>query len=346
MSSSKSPQVSTLHPPPAAERLEAATTWGQATAHEAWRQRWSCLHEVEVVPPPVHPEAPEDTLRVGAWNLERCKHVEAAAALIRDQGVEVVLASEMDWGMARSAQRHTTRELAQALGWGYAFGVEFVELGMGDPREAEAFRGQMNEAGLHGNAILSRWPLESVQRVALDDGGLWYVTDPKQSAEYRVGGRMALVARMSTARGPLYVVSAHYESESTPSGRQEQTERLLEAVTREAKGAPVILGGDLNTNELRTPRVPDPALVAHPDRWEPCFRAFAHAGFTWREANTGQVTTRLHPHHPPDAPHYLLDWLLHRSCAVEHPVVTPAVGPDSLLISDHELIQATFRLAA
>ncbi|MBT6727211.1 MAG: hypothetical protein HOA75_10715 [Deltaproteobacteria bacterium] len=40
--------------------------------------------------------------------------------------------------------------------WGYAFRVEFVELGLGDPPETAEFNGVPNEHGLHGNAILSR----------------------------------------------------------------------------------------------------------------------------------------------------------------------------------------------
>ncbi|MBT7205226.1 MAG: hypothetical protein HN867_17330 [Deltaproteobacteria bacterium] len=66
------------------------------------------------------------------------------------------MATEVDWGMARSKHRHTTKELAERLGWGYAFRVEFVELGLGDPPETAEFNGVPNEHGLHGNAILSR----------------------------------------------------------------------------------------------------------------------------------------------------------------------------------------------
>ena len=70
-------------------------------------------------------------LRVAAWNLERCLYPGAAAALLRDQGAGLVLLGEMDAGMHRTGNRHTTRELASRLGHRYAFGLEFSEVAVG-----------------------------------------------------------------------------------------------------------------------------------------------------------------------------------------------------------------------
>ena len=44
------------------------------------------------------------------------------------------LLSELDAGMARTQNLDTTRAIARDLGAGHAFGVEFVELGLGDTR--------------------------------------------------------------------------------------------------------------------------------------------------------------------------------------------------------------------
>ena len=51
-----------------------------------------------------------------AWNLERGVHLDAAIDILRERAVDVVLASELDVGMARSGNRHTAAELAGALG--------------------------------------------------------------------------------------------------------------------------------------------------------------------------------------------------------------------------------------
>ena len=95
-------------------------------------------------------------MRIAAWNAERCKYLPESAALLAGIGADVVLLSELDVGMARSGNRHTPRELARALGSGYLFGVEYVELGLGDNREKAWHAGQSNQSGLHGNGILSK----------------------------------------------------------------------------------------------------------------------------------------------------------------------------------------------
>ena len=81
-------------------------------------------------------------------------------------GADVVLLTELDVGMARSGNRHTVRELARTMGAGYAFGVEYVELGLGDDREKAWHAGESNAVGLHGNAILSKAPLDASGRRA------------------------------------------------------------------------------------------------------------------------------------------------------------------------------------
>lgn len=47
----------------------------------------------------------EGRFRVVAWNLERCKRLEASAELLESLRPDLVLLSEMDWGMARSGNR-------------------------------------------------------------------------------------------------------------------------------------------------------------------------------------------------------------------------------------------------
>jgi hypothetical protein len=66
------------------------------------------------------------------------------------------------------------------LGFGHVFGVEFVELALGDGRETDECAGQSNLHGLHGNAVLSRFPFDRVALIPLDGGGAWYVSDLKQ----------------------------------------------------------------------------------------------------------------------------------------------------------------------
>ena len=57
---------------------------------------------------------PRKTLRLVAWNMERGRHWKDGARLIREtealRDPDLILMGEMDLGMARSANVHTTRK--------------------------------------------------------------------------------------------------------------------------------------------------------------------------------------------------------------------------------------------
>lgn len=82
--------------------------------------------------------------------MERCKQVEQSADVTAGAGADVVLATETDRGMTRSGQRDTPGDLASCPGRRYAFGDEFVELGLGGDLNTKGFL----QAGLAGSAVL------------------------------------------------------------------------------------------------------------------------------------------------------------------------------------------------
>src|SRR5262245_53897832 len=127
--------------------------------HDRLAAALPCLHLIEYRDPP-SPRVLGPEVKIAAWNAERCKYLSPTAALLADIDADVVLLSEMDIGMARSGNRHTISELAGMLGSGYAFGVEYVELGLGDDREKSWHAGQSNAGSLHGNGILTHAPLD------------------------------------------------------------------------------------------------------------------------------------------------------------------------------------------
>ncbi|KGM33734.1 endonuclease/exonuclease/phosphatase family protein, partial [Inquilinus limosus] len=195
-------------------------------AHDRFAAQVPALNAVEHRPAeemwPVGPR-----LRVAAWNAERLKYHAPSAALLRATGADVVLLTEADIGMARSGNRHTVRDLAEALGMGWAYGVEFVELGLGDARECEWHADEDNRCGLHGNAILSRHKLLDPVVIPLDAGGTWFAG--RSGNQRRLGGRMAMAARLDAPR-PLWLVAAHLESHSDADDRARQGERLVAAI--------------------------------------------------------------------------------------------------------------------
>lgn len=327
-----------LAPPGLEARSTAAAQWGSAQAHEVFMTDWPAMSRIELSQPPQ--SNVQGQLRVAAWNIERCKKPLESSALLRDCGIDVLLATELDIGMARSGQAHTPAELARHLGFGYAFGVEFVELGTGDTHETSFFKGHENRCGLHGNAILSRFPIRNAALIPIDDGGKWFIGAPKNDGQHRVGGRMAIAAELDTPQGPLAVAAVHFESESTPQTRAEQTQLMLVAMDSLYGDLPVVIGGDLNTATLSEDRIPKTDRLNCPQRVEPCFSLFANHGYGWQEGNTGETTTRTPPHITEERIARTLDWLFARGCRLAEPAVIPAVFGDDDYLSDHEMVAA------
>jgi endonuclease/exonuclease/phosphatase family metal-dependent hydrolase len=200
------------------------------------------------------------------------------------QGIDVLVLNEADWGMKRTEYRDITRELASALHMNYAYGVEFVEV---DPvfdldteqlHLADALQDQRlhrdlqvdrrRYRGLHGTAILSRYPIESARIFRLPVCYDWYREEYKAISrlehgkrwsahklfrerverELRQGSRMALIAEISVPdlpTGQATIVATHLENKCAPACRRRQMEALL--ANLKSDNNPMVLAGDLNT---------------------------------------------------------------------------------------------------
>jgi endonuclease/exonuclease/phosphatase family metal-dependent hydrolase len=283
--------------------------------------------------------------RIGFWNAERGKDLDGSIALLGPLDAGVWLLCELDLGMARSGQAHTTRELAQRLGTGYAFGVEFLELGLGDAREREWHAGEVNQAGLHGAAILG--PVERPALIRLETAGDWF---DGERGERRVGGRIALAATLVIDGVAVTLVSVHFESHGDPAQRAAQMALMIEAVDAYAPGQPVLIGGDLNTSTVgrdwaRGTGV-KPVLpverVLDPVPWEPMFEVAAKHGYEWQTCNAlGVPTQRTRPDGTPRAPLGKIDWFLGRELVMTDPATVPAIDGQGQAISDHEVLLVT-----
>lgn len=196
---------------------------------------------------------------------------------------DVVVLNEVDWGMTRTDYREVGRELAQAARMNFAYGVEFVEvdkLYLGDEdidltdeqKEAEIRKGLLPDKsrylGLHGSAVMARYPILSARIHRLRRCYDWYGKERDEiaklekgrrevaekvfleriSREVRHGGRMALIVELAVPEAPggkVTVVAAHLENKCQPKCRQDQMTDLLNQL-RETPGV-VIMAGDMNT---------------------------------------------------------------------------------------------------
>jgi hypothetical protein len=140
----------------------------------------------------------------GRWWLESSSHLEDA---------DVIILNEMDIGMARSDQQHTTRLLAHFLGMNYAWGLEFVELTPGyKPDRAFNSQGFPDMHGLHGNAFLTKCKISEPALFRNQIGE--YFSDEKiyinaYGLEKRLGGRMGLFGRIVVDGSPVVIGSVH-----------------------------------------------------------------------------------------------------------------------------------------
>jgi endonuclease/exonuclease/phosphatase family metal-dependent hydrolase len=198
-------------------------------------------------------------------------------------GSDVLILNEVDLGMTRTDYRDVARELAGALGMNYVYGVEFVEvdkieLGVErldlpddatEERLAEEMRvDRQRYRGLHGSAVLSRYPIAKARIHRFPICYDWYRQEKEAianiekarrwtadrlfleriSREVRHGGRISLIVDLivpGSPTGAVTVLAPHLENKTQPQCRQQQMETLLDAI-KEVEN-PVILGGDLNT---------------------------------------------------------------------------------------------------
>lgn len=325
--------------------------------HEAFLAAFAAtpaLHAIEQRAAARPQPMPEGSARIAFWNAERLKYGPASAALLGGLGADVLLLCEVDLGMARSQNRHTTRDLADALGAGYLFGAEFVELGLGDARERAWHAAETNALGLHGGAILAHCPLRRPALIRLETSGRWF---DGSFGERRVGGRIALAAEIAIAGQRVLLVSAHYESHSDQPDRVAQTVAMLDAIDAHAPGLPVLIAGDFNTSSFDFHQKRDPAFVArsldqdprrlvHPVSHEPMFDTLAGRGYDWEACNTmGVGTQRMRPDGTPRPPYGRIDWLFSRGLTCSDPATIPAIDHEGTAISDHEVLAVTIRPA-
>ncbi|MGF6254103.1 endonuclease/exonuclease/phosphatase family protein [Ensifer sp. LBL] len=293
-------------------------------AHDAAMAARPEMNSVEVGGTPSSAAPLAFPFTVSAWNLERCLFAPESAAHLAETGAPVVLLSEMDNGMARTGQRHPTAEVADTLGMQYAYGIEFIELGLGSDTEREFCEDDFNAKGFHGNALMASVPLGRPFMLRLWGERLWF-TDGEQP---RLGERMAIGAVIETEAGPFVAVSTHLESATTAVYRERQVKELIDALDETFPGLPVLIGGDLNTGNH----------AGGDFEAEGLFAVSAARGFTRHGGPLDVMTTRpsLITRWPERA--MKLDWFLSRGLKIGETRIIPSLDETGRPLSDHDLI--------
>lgn len=178
-----------------------------------------------------------------AWNIERGSMFEGIAAALENhpqlKDKDVLLLTELDYGMARSGNRFVARELAQRLKLNYAFAPVYIALQKGSG--VEEFAPGENTVSIHGLAMFSKYPMRNVRAAALPNG-----KDKMWGKEKRLGYLRALIADIEHPAGWFRAVTVHLDAHSSRKHRHRQMKIILDALD-ELPALPTILGGDWNT---------------------------------------------------------------------------------------------------
>jgi endonuclease/exonuclease/phosphatase family metal-dependent hydrolase len=242
------------------------------------------------------------SVRATAWNIERGLRLDEIIGTLGAHPLlsrsDVLLLTELDYGMARSGNRFVAREIAEALGMSYAFAPSYVNLSKGAGLEGLA-EGENAEA-LHGNAVLSRHPLRRAWSVALPNG-----KDKMRGREKRLGSQRAVVAELEhPSAGAFRAVSVHLDAHSSQQHRRRQMSVVLDFLDTLKPRLPVLIGGDWNTTTYNSSRAlyavfgffrrvamgPSYFIRNHylyPERWfeRRLFRELERRGYSIRELN-------------------------------------------------------------
>lgn len=183
-----------------------------------------------------------------AWNLERGIELEGQLDALRAHpylaNADVYLLTEADIGMARSENRAVAQEIAQVLGLHYSFAPCYLNLSKGAGIERKAV-GE-NGLGLHGNAVLSRYPIRNVRPIHLRNG-----MDKMRGREKRLGRQSALAAEIEFPNYRATAVTVHLDANSSQAHRATQ---MRDIVCDLPTDTPIILGGDWNTSTYNSSR--------------------------------------------------------------------------------------------
>ena len=263
-------------------------------------------HAPAALPPP----SPNPSrIKAVHWNIEHGNWYEQVeSALLRREELsdtDLHLFNEIDFGMARAANRDVTADLARALNRYAVWAPLFIETTPGRDEDPRMAAGQANQESLFGLAILSRWPIGEVRLVELPSP-----EDVQFDLERMLGRHVALIATIERPGAPFVAVSVHLEVHRTRTRRAAQMRALTQALGEERR--PVLLAGDFNSHTfdrglwhaplagaialLLTPGGALEQRLLRPDRGinrEFVFDELRDAGFEWERFGDRKPTLDL-----------------------------------------------------
>ncbi|KAG0248192.1 hypothetical protein BG011_000367 [Mortierella polycephala] len=210
--------------------------------------------EVATAPTSTTPKAPTTARNTGPdissrpirclqWNIERNYKPDEIIATLTELDADILCIQEIDIGCHRSGhERDHFLEICRSQGLYGGFVPEFWELE--HPERKDRDQG----GGVHGNAILSKWPVNGFRVLDHVHHAYEWEQNGLKLNEPRLGRRFTIVADIQTPSGPLLCYSAHLEVFTGIVGRISALSDILADAELYSDQYPYqILFGDLNT---------------------------------------------------------------------------------------------------
>ena len=240
------------------------------------------------------------SIKALAWNIERGNIFEGIVDALKNhdqlKDKDVLLLTELDYGMARSGNRFVAREIAERLKLNYAFAPVYIALQKGSGVESES-EGE-NTKSIHGLATFSKWPMKNVHAIPLPNG-----KDKMWGKEKRLGYLRALIADIEHPAGEFRAVTVHLDAHCSRAHRQLQMKIILDHLDT-LPPSPTLIGGDWNTTTFNAQSARRAILgywrrvmmgvknvvrnhYPHPDRYfeRGLFRMIEDRGYDYRTLN-------------------------------------------------------------
>jgi endonuclease/exonuclease/phosphatase family metal-dependent hydrolase len=183
-----------------------------------------------------------------AWNIERGIQFDGILDALKNQphltDKDLLLLTELDYGMARSGNRFVAKEIADALQMNFAFAPVYIALQKGSG--VEEFAEGENTNSIHGLAMFSRYPMKNVHAIPLPNG-----KDKMWGKEKRIGHLRALIADIEHPAGEFRAVTIHLDAHCSRAHRRRQMKIILDHLDT-LSPQPTLLGGDWNTTTFNS----------------------------------------------------------------------------------------------
>lgn len=249
-------------------------------------------------------------IKAVAWNIERGIVFDGIVDALQNhedlKERDLLLLTELDYGMTRSGNRFVAQEIARVLRMNYAFAPVYIALQKGSGVESE-MDGE-NTRSIHGLAMFSKWPLRNAHAIPLPNG-----KDKMWGKEKRLGSLRALFADIDHPLGTFRAVTVHLDAHCSRAHRQMQMRLILDHLDTLPE-LPTLIGGDWNTTTFNSqsstraimgywrrvfmgPKNVAKNHLPHPEAYfeKPLFTMLEKRGFSFRDLNNlGEGTLHYH----------------------------------------------------